>query len=147
MPEKLLGYLFSTLTTYMYKKKRQKYLHSSHVDGKREIACFHVETATGKWREKRGHVVIFAVRVSRIRDAKPLYYICIYPFHRQVGFSSDQLCSEIKIILFQLISRSWISYYKGYNNGSTVQVSRQGFNIILRVHSFGAISLAILITV
>ena len=45
----------------MYKKKRKKYLRSSHVDGKREIACFHVETATGnrdKWRENRGHVVI-----------------------------------------------------------------------------------------
>ena len=52
------------------------YLRSSHVDGKREIACFHVETATGKrekWRENRSHVVIFAVRVSRIRDAKSLY--------------------------------------------------------------------------
>ena len=61
----------------MYKKKRKKYLRSSHVDGKREIACFHVETATGKhekWRENRGHVVIFAVRVSRIRDAKSLLY-------------------------------------------------------------------------
>ena len=52
----------------MYKKERKKYLRSSHVDGKREIPCFHVETATGKrekWRENRGHVVIFAVRVSR----------------------------------------------------------------------------------
>ena len=61
----------------MYKKKRKKYLRiiSSHVAGKREIACFHVETATGKrekWRENRGHVVIFAVRVSRIRDDKSL---------------------------------------------------------------------------
>ena len=57
----------------MYKKKRKKYLRSSHVDGKREIACFHVETATDKrekWPENRGHVVIFAVRVSRIGDAK-----------------------------------------------------------------------------
>ena len=54
-----------------------KYLRSSLVDGKHEIACFHVETATGKrekWRENRGHVVIFAVRVSCIRDAKSLYY-------------------------------------------------------------------------
>ena len=64
----------------MYKKKRKKYLRSSHVDGKREVACFHVETATGKrekWRENRGHVVIFAVRdfafhVQCIRDAKSL---------------------------------------------------------------------------
>ena len=65
----------------MYKKNRKKlfnYLRSSHVDGKREIACFHVEKAKGKpekWRENRGHVVIFAVRVSRIRDAKSLYYL------------------------------------------------------------------------
>ena len=59
----------------MYKKKRKKYLRSSHLDGKREIAYFHAETATGKrekWRENRGHVVIFDVRVSRIRDAKSL---------------------------------------------------------------------------
>ena len=59
----------------MYKKRRKKYLRSSHEDGKREIACFYEETATGKrekWRENRGHVVIFAVRVSRIRDAKSL---------------------------------------------------------------------------
>ena len=66
----------------MYKKKRKKYLRSSHVDGKREIACFHVETASAtgkreKWRENRGHVVIFAVRVSRIRDAKSLYYCSV----------------------------------------------------------------------
>ena len=75
LPEKLLGYLFSTINYYMYKKKRKKYLHSSHVDGKREMACFHVETATGKrekWLENRGHVVIFSVRVSRIRDAESL---------------------------------------------------------------------------
>ena len=61
LPEELLGYLLSTI--------------SSHVDGKREISCFHEETATGnreKWRENRGHVVIFAVRVSRIGDAKSL---------------------------------------------------------------------------
>ena len=60
----------------MDKKKRKKYLRSSHVDGKREITCFHVETATGKrekWRENRDHVVIFAVCVPRIRDAKSLY--------------------------------------------------------------------------
>ena len=59
----------------MFKKKRKKYLRSSHVDGKRKIACFHVETVTGnreKWRENRGHVVIFAVRVSRIPDARHL---------------------------------------------------------------------------
>ena len=31
----------------MYKKKRKKHLRSSHEDGKREIACFHEETATG----------------------------------------------------------------------------------------------------
>ena len=57
---------------------RKKYLNTPHVDGKREIACFHVEMATGKreiWRENRGHVVIFAVRVSRIRDTKSLYYL------------------------------------------------------------------------
>ena len=66
---------FQQLTTYMYKEKRKKYLRSSHVDGKREITCFHLETATGKrekWLENRGHVVIFAVRISRIRDAKSL---------------------------------------------------------------------------
>ena len=60
----------------MYKKKWKKYLSSFHVDGKREIACFHAETATGKgekWRENRGHVGIFAVRVSRIREAKSFY--------------------------------------------------------------------------
>ena len=53
----------------------KKYLRSSHVDGKREIACFHVEKATGKrenWRENRGHVVFFAARVSRIFDARSL---------------------------------------------------------------------------
>ena len=56
----------------MYLKKEDILTYSSHVDGKREIACFHVETATGKrekCRENRGHVVIFAVRCSRIRDA------------------------------------------------------------------------------
>ena len=62
----------------MCKKKRKNYLRSSHVDDKRETACFHVEPATGKrekWRENRGHVAIFAVRVSRMRDAKsPLLY-------------------------------------------------------------------------
>ena len=42
------GTCFQQLTTYMYKKKRKKYLLSSHVDGKREITCFHVETATAK---------------------------------------------------------------------------------------------------
>ena len=71
------GTCFQQLFTDVYEKKRKKYLLSSHVDDKREIACFHVETATGKrvkWRENRGHVVIFAVRkVSRIRDAKSLY--------------------------------------------------------------------------
>ena len=59
------GTCFQQITTYMYKKKRKKYLR----------ACFHVETATGKrekWRENRGHVVICAVRVSRIRNAKSL---------------------------------------------------------------------------
>ena len=58
-------------------KKEKKYLRSSHLDSKREIACFHVETVTGnreKWRENRGHVVIFAVRVSRLRDAKSLFF-------------------------------------------------------------------------
>ena len=62
----------------MYKKRRKKYLRSSDEDGKREIACFHAETATGnreKWRENRGHVVMFAVRVSRFRDAKSLYNV------------------------------------------------------------------------
>ena len=57
-----LGYLFSTITCI--RKKVRNHLRSSHVDGKRERACFHVETATDKrekWRENRGHVVIFAV--------------------------------------------------------------------------------------
>ena len=27
----------------MYNKKRKEYLRSSHVDGKSEIACFHLE--------------------------------------------------------------------------------------------------------
>ena len=43
----------------MYKKKPKKYLRCSHLDGKREIACFHVETATGKlekWRQNHGEV-------------------------------------------------------------------------------------------
>ena len=32
---------FQQLTTYIYKKKeRKKYSRSSHLDGKREIACF-----------------------------------------------------------------------------------------------------------
>ena len=44
--KKLLGTCFQQLTTYMYKKNGKKYVSSSH--GKREIACFHVETATGK---------------------------------------------------------------------------------------------------
>ena len=72
------GTCFQQLTTYKYKERRKKYLRSSHVDCKREIACFHVETATGKrekWRENRGHVVIFAVRVSLIRDAISFYYL------------------------------------------------------------------------
>ena len=55
----------------------KKYLRSSHVDGKREIGCFHVKTAIGGRQTRkmagkswsRGH---FAVRVSRIRDAKTL---------------------------------------------------------------------------
>ena len=63
----------------MHKKKRKQYLRSFHVDGKREIASFHIETrqpANAKnWRENRGHVFIFAVRISRIRDAKSLYYL------------------------------------------------------------------------
>ena len=33
---------------------RKKYLRSSHVDGKREIACFHVETATSKRQKMAG---------------------------------------------------------------------------------------------
>ena len=73
--ENYWGTCFQQLTTYMYKKKRKKDLRSSHVDGKRKITCFHVETATGnreKRPENRGHVLIFAVRVSRIRDAKSL---------------------------------------------------------------------------
>ena len=69
------GTCFQQLTAYMYKKKKEERTREqlSHVDGKREIACFHIETATAKrekWRENRGHVVIFAV--SRIRDAKSL---------------------------------------------------------------------------
>ena len=72
----------------MYKKKRKKYLTSSYVDSKREIACFHVETAIGKrenWRENRGHLVIFAVHVPRVRDAKSLYYITITAGLRSTG--------------------------------------------------------------
>ena len=47
--KKLLGYFFfQQSTTYnVYKKTRKKYLRSSHVDSKQEIASFHVETATG----------------------------------------------------------------------------------------------------
>ena len=43
---------------------------------KEELACCHVETATGKrekWRENLGQVVIFAVRVSRMCDAESLH--------------------------------------------------------------------------
>ena len=40
--KKYWGTCFQQLTTYTYTKKRKKYLRSSHVDGKREIACFHV---------------------------------------------------------------------------------------------------------
>ena len=35
----------------------KKYLSSYHVDGKREIACFHVETTTDK-RENGGKIVV-----------------------------------------------------------------------------------------
>ena len=76
LPENYWGTCFQQLTPYTYKKKRKKYLRSSQVGGKREVACFYVETATGnrppfffppffafakreKWRGKRGHVVIF----------------------------------------------------------------------------------------
>ena len=42
------GTCFQQLTTYIIiQEKRKKYLRSSHVDGKSEIGCFHVETATG----------------------------------------------------------------------------------------------------
>ena len=37
----------------MYEKKRKKYLRSSHVDGKREIACFQVETATANRQTRK----------------------------------------------------------------------------------------------
>ena len=47
------GASFQQLTTYMYKKRRKKYLRSSHEDGKREIACFHVETATGSRQTRK----------------------------------------------------------------------------------------------
>ena len=59
----------------MYKKKRKKFLSSSHADGKHRNSLFPFPSRNGKrekWRENRGHVVIFAVRVSRIRDAKSL---------------------------------------------------------------------------
>ena len=36
------------------KKYRNKYLRSSHVDGKREIACFHIEIATGNRQKMAG---------------------------------------------------------------------------------------------
>ena len=57
----------------MYKKKRKKYLRSSHVDSKREISLVLRKNGNRqpanakKWRENRGQVVIFAVRVSRIQ--------------------------------------------------------------------------------
>ena len=34
-------------------KKRKKYLRSSHVGGKREIACSHVETGTGNRQTRK----------------------------------------------------------------------------------------------
>ena len=55
----------------MYKKKK-KYLRSSHVDGKCEIACFHVETQPANAKNGGKIVVILAVHVTRIRDAKSL---------------------------------------------------------------------------
>ena len=70
------GTCFQQLTTYMCKTRRKKYLRSSHVDGKREIGCFHVENKRQPANAKNGGkiVVIFAVRVSRMRDVKSLYY-------------------------------------------------------------------------
>ena len=50
-------------------------IFSYSVSGSLERACFHVETATSKrenWRENRDHVVIFAVRVSGMCDAKSM---------------------------------------------------------------------------
>ena len=42
------GTCFQQLITYMCEKKgRNTLIRSSHVDGKREISCFQVETATG----------------------------------------------------------------------------------------------------
>ena len=78
LPVKLLGYLFSTINYLYVQEKKEEILRSSDVDGKREIACFHVDTATGKrakWRENQSHVVTFAVRVSRIRDAKSNFHV------------------------------------------------------------------------
>lgn len=40
------------------KKYRNKYLRSSHVDGKREIACFHIEIATGNRQKNGGKIVV-----------------------------------------------------------------------------------------
>ena len=59
----------------MYNKKRKEYLHSSHVDGKSEIACFHLERQLAN-AKNGGKIVVtwsfFAVRVSCIRNAKSL---------------------------------------------------------------------------
>ena len=79
--KKLLWYLFSTINYLYVQEKRKKYLRSSHVEGKREIACFHVETATGGRQTRkmagkswsRGHFV-----VSRVRDAKSLYFLAVF---------------------------------------------------------------------
>ena len=68
LPEKLLGYLFSTIN-YLY----EKYLHSFSRRRKTRTSLFFTKKrrpANGKTQKmagKRGHVVIFAVHVSRIQ--------------------------------------------------------------------------------
>lgn len=56
-------------------------VRSSDVGSKREKACFHVETATckrEKWREKRGHVVTFAVRVFTYARMRNLFIVSTF---------------------------------------------------------------------
>ena len=62
------GTCFQQLTTYMYKKKRKKCLRSSHVYGKHEIACFHVETATGNRIDRYNNKVCTNNRVKAGND-------------------------------------------------------------------------------
>ena len=59
-----------------------------HVYGKREDAYFRAEAATGnreKWQESYGHVITFAVRISRKSDAKSIFQIVALK-KRQLAF-------------------------------------------------------------